>query len=216
MSAPVSDLAVQKLGYPVRALIGDYLRSGLGIVLTLPPALAVPLGSVAQYVLAALVVLFATFGARTLIRQSSTVAIEPGGVTVSALRRTRLEWARLRSVKLNYYSTRGDRGEGWMQLTLKGTGGPDGGTIRVDSSLDGFVEVARAGHGAAKSQIGKSQIGKSQIGTSPTGTAGLQPLSETTRVNFASLGIAIDEPEPAAEGASSDGPSRGGAAGRPA
>jgi hypothetical protein len=181
MNAPVL-----KLGYPARALLGDYLRSGLGIVLTLPPALAVPLGSIAQYVLAALVALFATFGARTLIRQSSTVAVEAEGVTVSALRRTRLEWARLRAVKLNYYSTRGDRGEGWMQLTLKGTGGPDGATIRVDSSLDGFVEVARAAADAARAP---------QAGGTPIA------LSETTRVNFASLGIAVDEPEPAAEDA---------------
>jgi hypothetical protein len=181
MSAPLQELGMQKLGYPARALLGDYLRSGLGVALTLPPALAVPMGSAAQYVLAALVTLFAVFGARTLIRQSSTVAIEPAGVTVSALRRTRLEWARLRSIKLNYYSTRGDRGEGWMQLTLRGSGGPDGGTIRVDSSLDGFVEVARAAAEAAR----------------PAGIA----LSETTRVNFASLGIAIDEPEPTAENA---------------
>ena len=139
------------------------------------------------FVLLALVALFAVFGARTLIRQSSTVAIAPDGVTVSALRRTRLEWARLRSIKLNYYSTRGDRGEGWMQLTLKGSGGSDGGTIRVDSSLDGFVEVARAAAEAARS---------------PAGSGGRITLSETTRVNFASLGIAVDEPEPAAEGAS--------------
>jgi len=175
MSAPV-------LRYPARALLGDYMRSGLGIVLTLPPALAVPWGSIAQFVLAALVALFGVFGARTLIRQSSTVAIEPAGVTVSALRRTQLAWARLRSVKLNYYSTRGDRGEGWMQLTLKGSGGPDGSTIRVDSSLDGFVEVARAAADAAR--------------------AARVTLSETTRVNFTSLGIAVDDPEPATEGAS--------------
>jgi hypothetical protein len=166
---------MSEMRYPARALLGDYVRSGLGIVLTLPPALAVPAGSAAQYVLGALVVLFGTFGARTLIRQSSIVALEPTAITVSALRRTRLEWARLRSVKLNYYSTRGDRGEGWMQLTLRGTGGPGGGTVRVDSSLDGFVEVARAAADAAR----------------PAGIA----LSETTRVNFASLGIAVEEPE---------------------
>ncbi len=176
MTAPM-----QTLGYPARALLGDYVRSGLGIALTLPPAIAVPAGSAAQYVLVALVALFGTFGARTLLRQSSSVALEPAGVTVSALRRTRLEWTQLRSVKLNYYSTRGDRGEGWMQLTLKGGGGPGGGTVRVDSSLDGFVEVARAAAEAAR----------------PARVA----LSETTRVNFASLGIAVDEPDAEAESA---------------
>jgi hypothetical protein len=165
--------------YPARALLGDYMRSGLGVALTLPPAVLVPAGSAAQYVLGALVALFAIFGARTAIRQSSTVATDPTGITVSALRKTRLEWVKLRSIKLNYYSTRGDRGEGWMQLTLKGSGGPDGGTVRVDSSLDGFVAVARAAADAARAQR--------------------VTLSETTRVNFASLGIAAEEPEPEAE-----------------
>ena len=162
---------MNELRYPPRALLGDYVRSGLGIALTLPPAIAVPTGSAAQYVLAALVALFGTFGARTLLRQSSTVALEPAAVTVSTLRRTRLEWAKLRSVKLNYYSTRGDRGEGWMQLTLKGDGGPGGGTVRVDSSLDGFHDVVERAARAAE-------------------TIGL-PLSETTRANLKAMGISV-------------------------
>jgi len=179
------------LRYPPRALLGDYVRSGLGVVLTLPPAVMVPAGSVAQYVLGALVALFATFGARTVLRQTSAVTLEPGGIVVSALRRTHLEWAQLRYAKLNYYSTRGDRGEGWMQLTLKGTGGSGNTTVRVDSSLDGFVDVARAAADAAQ--------------------AARIPLSETTRVNLASLGIAIDEPAPEADGEPADR-----ATGRPA
>jgi hypothetical protein len=172
---------MSELRYPPRALMGDYVRAGLGVVLTLPPALAVPPGSPAQIVLGCLVALFGTFGARTLTRQSSRIALEGSRVTLSALRRTSLEWSRLRSVKLNYYSTRTDRGEGWMQLTLRGTGGPAGGTVRVDSTLDGFVEVARAAAEAAR--------------------ANRLPLTETTRVNFASLGIAVDESQP--EGARS-------------
>lgn len=167
---------MSELRYPPRALLGDYVRSGLGMALTLPPALAVPSGSAAQYVLALLVGLFATFGGRTLLRQSSRIALDASGIALSALRKTRLEWSRLRAVKLNYYSTRGDRGEGWMQLTLKGTGGPDGGTVRVDSSLDGFVEVARAAAEASR--------------------ANRIALSEATRVNLVSLGIAVDEPQP--------------------
>ena len=67
-----------------------------------------------------------------------------------------------------------------MQLTLKGSGGGMGGTIRVDSNLDGFVDVARAAAAAAQ--------------------ANRVPLSETTRVNFTSLGIAIAEPPPSPDG----------------
>ncbi|MBL8839121.1 MAG: hypothetical protein JNL66_22900 [Alphaproteobacteria bacterium] len=171
---------MSELRYPARALLGDYLRAGLGLVLTLPPTLAVPAGSIAQYVLGALAILFASFAARTASRQTSRVTLEPARITLSALRRTSLEWADLRAAKLNYYSTRADRGEGWMQLTLKGSGSGTGGTIRVDSNLDGFVEVARAAAAAAQ--------------------ANRVPLSETTRVNFTSLGIAIAEPPPPPDG----------------
>lgn len=168
---------MNELRYPARALFGDYLRAGLGLALTLPPTFAVPAGSIAQYVLGALALLFAAFGARTAARQASRVVLDPARITLSALRRTSLEWSALRAAKLNYYSTRSDRGEGWMQLTLKGSGGAAGGTIRVDSNLDGFVDVARAAAAAAQ--------------------ANRVPLTETSRVNFTSLGIAIAEPEAA-------------------
>ena len=174
---------MSELRYPPRALLGDYMRSGLGLVLTLPPAVAVPGGSVAQYVLGALALLFAAFGARTASRQISRVQVDPTRITLSAVRRTSLEWADLRMAKLNYYSTRADRGEGWMQLTLKGSGGSASGTIRVDSNLDGFVDVARVAADAAR--------------------ANRVALSETTRVNFTSLGITIVETDHA------DGQERG-------
>ena len=59
-----------------------------------------------------------------------------------------------------------------MQLMLKGEGGPDSATIRIDSTLDGFSEIARQVAAIARTQ---------RI-----------PLSESTRNNFGALGIPVD------------------------
>jgi chloramphenicol 3-O-phosphotransferase len=44
----------------------------------------------------------------------------------------------LRSLQLEYYSTRADREGGWMQLKLRDATR----TIRIDSELDGFADLA--------------------------------------------------------------------------
>ena len=84
-----------------------------------------------------------------------------------------MAWNNLKAVRLNYFSTRFDRTGGWMQLMLKGPGGPDGAAIRLDSTLEGFGDIARQAAAAAR--------------------AARVPLSEATRNNFASLGIAVDD-----------------------
>lgn len=156
------------LRYPPKVLLGDYVRAGIGLILTLPPAAMMPVGSVAQVIVGLLALLFAVFGLRTWLRQTGHVKLDANGVETSALRRTRLEWTAIKSVKLAYYATRTDRGGGWMQLTIKG----DAGTVRIDSTLDGFIDVARAAADAAKA----NRLG----------------LSEATRANFTSLGIATE------------------------
>ena len=60
-----------------------------------------------------------------------------------------------------------------MQLMLKGDGGPDGATIRIDSTLDGFSEIARQVAAVAR--------------------ANRVALSEATRNNFSALGITVDD-----------------------
>lgn len=60
-----------------------------------------------------------------------------------------------------------------MQLMLKGEGGPDRATIRIDSTLEGFSEIARQVAAIAR--------------------ANRVPLSEATRNNFSALGITVDD-----------------------
>lgn len=155
--------------YPISALRGDYARAGLGLALTLGPAAMVQPGSGALWVLGPLALLFAVFALRTLGRQLAVVELGPDGVSVSGLGRSSLRWDEIRSLRLDYYSTRGDRTGGWMQLTAKGPTGK----IRVDSALEDFVSVVRAASDAARK-------------------AGLE-VSEATQANLGHLGIVFDE-----------------------
>jgi len=154
--------------YPPSALTGDYARAGFGLVLTLGPALAVPSDSAALWVLAPLALLFAVFAVRTLARHKATVELSPDGVSLSTWQRVSVKWSDIRQLRVDYYSTRGDRSGGWMQLTAKG----EGGTIRVDSAIDEFVAIARAATDAARAN-------------------GIE-ISEATRVNLGHLGIIVD------------------------
>ena len=155
--------------YPLNALIGDYARAGIGIALTAGPALAVPAGSLGQYILLPLTALFVLFAARTFWRQISVVELTPQAIALANPRPQRLSWDQLRDLRLRYYWTKSDRTGGWMQLTLVG----DGVKIRVDSALDGFVEVARRAAAAARDN-------------------GIT-FSGVTATNFGSLGIDLGQ-----------------------
>lgn len=151
--------------YPSSALLGDYARAGIGIVLTAGPALAVPTGSIGQYILLPLTAIFAVFAARTFWRQISVVELTQDGLSVTNPRPTRLTWDKVRDVRLRYYWTKSDRTGGWMQLTVVG----EGATIRLDSALDGFIEIAR-----------RAAVAVAQNGLN---------VSPVTATNFGSLGI---------------------------
>ncbi len=161
--------------YPPRGLIGDYVRAGLGVAFSSGLSLAVPLTSPAQYVLIPLALLFAVFAARTGRRHISRVELSTASVSLFQPGQVSLETDKVRVVKLSYFSTKTDRAGGWMQLTMKGTGGPSGGTIRLDSGLEGFVDVVRWAVAAAR--------------------VNRLDLSKATIANLGSLGIDAGRPE---------------------
>jgi hypothetical protein len=154
--------------YPVNALYGDYARAGLGLALTLGPAAMVGAGSGALYVLLPLALLFAVFALRTAARQIAVVELAADRVTLATWRRAALAWQDMHHLRVDYYSTRGDRAGGWMQLTAKGKGT----AIRVDSAIEDFVAIARHAADAARAN-------------------GVE-ISEATRANLGHLGIVID------------------------
>ena len=85
---------------------------------------------------------------------------------------TLCEWARLDRMKLSYFSTKRDRSDGWMQLGIGSTGGR---MVKVDSSLDGFHDIVERAARAAE-------------------TCGVR-LSDATRANLRSMGIAVADQE---------------------
>ena len=102
--------------------------------------------------MAFLAVLFLIYGLRTLQRQVTVAELDETGLhthvaALSTLDRA-VRWQSLQDMQLKYFSTRRDRGEGWMQLVLKGASG----TVRVDSNLDGFEDIIRRTYAAAQAR----------------------------------------------------------------
>jgi hypothetical protein len=115
--------------------------------------------------LGALAGLFAVYGARTWIRSATRITLDEEEISASGPRKATLRWHELVRIKLNYYSTRRDRTKGWMQMKLEG----DGETVRLDSSLEGFADIARR---AAREAALRGIV-----------------LPPATRTNLAALGI---------------------------
>jgi hypothetical protein len=133
-----------RLSYSWRALLPDYLGGGSGLALSLGPlAIVHPAGPVA-WVLAAVAVLFLVYFGRTVCRQLTHIELDEAGIRVRGpgffRLRTAIRWEELRSLRLDYFSTRRDGEGGWMQLRLRDAQH----TIRIDSELTGFVDLLRA------------------------------------------------------------------------
>jgi hypothetical protein len=77
-------------------------------------------------------------------------------------------WERIADVKVRYFSTRRDRERGWMQLAVRSGHG----RITVDSTLEGFAEIA--GH-AARAAVANGVV-----------------LGGATLDNLAALGLSVD------------------------
>jgi hypothetical protein len=156
--------------YDRHAQRADYLRSAAGLALTAGPVLLARPAAPMMAFLGALAGLFAVYGARTWIRSATRITLDEEAISASGPHNATVRWRSLTRMKIDYYSTRRDRAKGWMQMRLEG----DGATLRLDSSLDGFVEIARrAAREAADRGIA------------------LQPA---TRTNLAALGIGPDAP----------------------
>lgn len=131
--------------YPARSLVLDYVRSGVGSVLCVgllgwaAPALWVGV------LLAAAGALFLVYFARTVCRQLTHIEQDEAGIRARGPLGADIRWEDLRSMRLDYYSTRRDQEEGWMQLRLRDAQR----TIRVDSELEDFAGLVRAAAGAA-------------------------------------------------------------------
>jgi hypothetical protein len=148
-----------RLYYPLPSLWPDYLRAGVGVVICLGLVLFADPQSVIFALLVGLSLLFAWLGAATAWRQQIEIELDATGVVRRSPlaerlglsrwgvgRRVVLPWPAIRAVALRYYSTRRDRSEGWLRLTIEA----EGGTLRVDSNLVGFPTLVERSFAAAE------------------------------------------------------------------
>ncbi|WP_119167313.1 hypothetical protein [Algihabitans albus] len=140
----MSDLDTVFYRYPPRALVGDYIRSGVGTTFGLLIVASNPNSPWVLGIFGILTAAFAVFGLRTLRQQMTQVAVTPEAVFVKHIGTRELPWQALQQVKLRFYGTRrqarGERvsGGGFLELTLRGNGKK----LKFDSNLMGFKDVA--------------------------------------------------------------------------
>ncbi len=135
-------MTAAQLHYPVRALLGDYIRSGvgllvgLGVLLTTPPSWAILL------IFGGLTVLFLLFGFRTVQRHATEVTLSDTQVGCNGFFAKSIEWGQLSRIRLRFYGTRrqasGSSSGGFMELKLSDRGT----TMTFDSALEGFEHLA--------------------------------------------------------------------------
>src|SRR3546814_20401436 len=107
--------------YPAGSLKGDYLRAGIGLLVTAGP-LSAGLGLIAGAIFGGLAALFLGFGLRTLARQRTVVFVAPEGIAtelllfLAPLRRS-LRWAEIEDGNLRFFSTERSRSSGRLALT---------------------------------------------------------------------------------------------------
>jgi hypothetical protein len=129
---------MRDLRYAAPSIYGDYARAGFGLLVTLPPLLLLEPAPFFTWLLAGLTLLFGLFALRTALRQVRRVDVTAEAIVLAGPLGRRLAWDDLERVRLAYYAPRRNREGGWLQLTLRGRGGP----IRIDSNLEGFDQVA--------------------------------------------------------------------------
>ena len=165
--------------YPPRGLLGDYVRSAVGLAL----GIALLAGSEGSpWVLAistTLVLAFGAFGLRTLRQQITQVAINPQGVFTKTMGTRALAWEEIEGLKLRFFGSRRERRRsegGFLQLTLAGGGKK----LSFESGLEGFEDIAWHAARAARHN----------------GVA----LDPTTAGNLIGIGIHPDEDTPRPDG----------------
>lgn len=154
--------------YPLRAVLGDYACSAAGLascgaLLALGPA-----HPAMTVVLGVLLMLFAVHALRTVRRNLTRFEVDDERIASRGPRPGTLAWDDLSQVRLAYYSTHRDGSKGWLHLSLAGGRR----RLGLDSSLDGFTEVAARAAAAAAAN-------------------GLW-LDPASAANFKALGLGID------------------------
>jgi hypothetical protein len=156
-----------RLTYPGGAIVGDYLRAAAGLVPAAAILVTLHVGIAGAAIFGGLGALFLGFGIRTALRQVTRIELTEAAVCASGPLAASIAWSELDHMKLAYYSTRRDKGGGWLQLELRAGRR----ALRLDSRIDGFNVLVE--HAAAAAQL-----------------RGLR-LDAATAVNLQALGLGV-------------------------
>lgn len=146
--------------YPSETLIGDYMRAGLGLLLTVPPLLWMEPGTAIALSLFLVAGICLYFVARTFDRNRTVVSLEDDTITVTSLRKATIRWDEMARMSLAYYATKRDKSDGWLEITIKDAQA----TIKLDSRLQHFgAIVVKAARVARERGIPLNQITLSNL-----------------------------------------------------
>ncbi|MGE0652235.1 MAG: hypothetical protein AB7P12_10845 [Alphaproteobacteria bacterium] len=132
--SPTADPAATVHRWPVRALVGDYLRAGVGLAVCFPPLLVVEWTLPVVGILGGLSGLFAWLGLRAAARQRAVVRVDESGI---ARGRRLLPWSDMTRVTARRFGVRRKDG-GIVEMTLRGPRV----RIALDSEITDFVTLA--------------------------------------------------------------------------
>lgn len=140
------------LPYERVGVLGDVLRGSLGAVIVITPLFTLELHVAMQLLLGALGGLFGWFALRNVMRLKTTITATGDALIIKGWTSEHLAWDDLTRYQARYFSTRRDRSDGWLQLTLWRAKGR---TINIDSGLHDFDQLAEhvAFHGKRKDLV---------------------------------------------------------------
>lgn len=140
--------------YPMKSLLGDYLRGGIGLAAACGLLAAATMLTAFLYIVAGAALLFAGYVLRTWVRHRTVYELSEEALRANGPFGRTIRWADLRDARLRYFAMRRDRKGGWLQLTLKTADAK----LSVDSELDGFEAVLeRAALAARRNRLELSE-----------------------------------------------------------
>jgi|TARA_R110002072_G_scaffold12038_22_gene53073 hypothetical protein len=168
--------------YPVKRLVGDYLRAGSGVAISGAILLFAEPAPWVLVIFAVILAIFLFFGLRTVKQHRTEVVLSDQGVLLHVFGAGKaLKWSDLAAVRLRYYGSRRQRSQqqgGFLQLDLRGAGNK----LSFESSLQGFRDLSWHAAKAAREQNAESD--------------------PSTASNFLAIGVSLEEetPRPIGEG----------------
>ena len=150
-----------ELRYPLSALVWDYARGIAGIVICIVILVTNEWHNQLLWLFVGLTILFAIYTMTTIAKNLAWFRVSEEGIECGGVRRQSIRWGELSELALRYYPTSRSRRKGWMTLTLKAQVRPVGGsrragghaTVKIDSALPGFSEIATRAAWAAKENM---------------------------------------------------------------